>query len=449
MTRPSRRDILRALAAAGGTLWAGACAGSSSRPRTGIRSARAGARAEPARGGPRHHIVRITLDGGFDSVMTVDPKEPRTAGDVEMVYHASDRLRGERRLFGPLIGGLLRHDRKLCLVHGVRHDTVAHDTGEGILRAGRKRFSGGTRPFGDLAGELLPGTAPIQHLHIQTGQPEPFSEDLDLVLLPGNPAGRELPMAGQVEVDAGTIARLYRASEPAPFRLPTWFDELEQVSREEARELLGGDADKVAAYEASQKLAADTSRLLATAERRTSLRASALGPGLALALHAIRADHARFITVRSPRAWLDTHTDNVALQKARTVPLLDDIAGFIDELTADGEDGALLDRTTVVIHSELGRFPKLNVARGKDHWPENSWILLGRGIRPGLTVGATDKQFRGVPIGYSDGSPDAADRRPLDADALFATVLRIAGADPARHDYERDAVVQCLMAKER
>jgi Protein of unknown function (DUF1501) len=444
MTGPSRRDLLRAIAIAGGSLGASGCARAlRGRRADGGDEAPAGSAASTR----RHHVVRITLDGGFDSVLTIDPKDPRTAGDVDVLYRADDRIRGARRLFGPLIGDLVRHDRELCIVHGVRHDTVAHDSGEGILRAGRKRYSGATPPFGDVVGEILPGSAPIRHLHLQTGNPEPFSESLDRVLLPGNPAGRELPMTGEVEVDAGTIARLYDPAAPALFASPAWLDDVQDAAHQAARDVLAGDPDALAAYTASLAQTRNLSRLLATAPRSAAPWSSALGPGLALALHAIRDNHARFITVRSPRAWLDTHTDDVALQRSRTVPILNDIAALITELKrVPAARGSLLDHTTVVIASELGRFPKLNMARGKDHWPETSWILLGRGVRAGITVGATDAQFRGAPIDFRTGRFDAGDRRAIDADALFATILRIAGGDPASHDYGRDSVLRCIVA---
>lgn len=425
----TRRDVLRALALAASPL------GCARTPRV----------AQPASAPAPHHIVRITLDGGFDSVLTVDAKDARTAGEVDVLYRGDERVRGAQRLFGPMIGGLARHDRALCLVHGVRHDTVAHDTGEGILRAGRTRFSGNTPPFGDVVGELLPGGAPIRHLHLQTGEPEPFSESLDLALLPGNPAGRMLPMAGQIDIDAGTIAQLYDAAAPAPFALPPWLADVQRANREEAHAILRDPAAE-AAYAAAQRQTGDLSQLLATADRQVRLRASPLGPGLELALHALTHNLARFVTVRSPRTWLDTHTDNLALQRARTLPLLDDIADFIDRLArTPAGTGSLLDRTTIAIASELGRFPRLNMARGKDHWPETSWILLGRGVRPGITIGQTDAQFRGRAVDYRTGRLDGA-ARPIDADALFATLLRIAGGDPVKHDYERDHVLECALA---
>jgi hypothetical protein len=47
------------------------------------------------------------------------------------------------------------------------------------------------------------------------------------------------------------------------------------------------------------------------------------------------------------------------------------------------------------------------VTSGKDHWPENSWMLLGKGIRRvegGVTLGATDDRLRGRPVDFRSGS---------------------------------------------
>jgi hypothetical protein len=392
-----------------------------------------------------HYFVRITLDGGFDSVLTVDAKDPATAGDIDTGYRADERLQGSRRLYGPLIGGMLRHDDALCLVHGVRCNTVAHETGEAILRAGRQRHGAGTPPFGDVVGALLPGGAPIPHLHIQTGPPRP-PHPLDALLLPGNPEGRAIPLTGGLSIDPTTVELLVREPRRPLFDTPAWFEELQALRREEARQWLGAQPEELAAHELMLEQGQHLQRLLSTADRTTSLRGSPLGAGLQLALHAVRGNHARFITVRSPRGWLDTHTNNIALQRAHTRPIFDDIAGFVDLLKRERNAfGPLFEQTTIVIASELGRFPKLNMVKGKDHWPENSWVLLGRGIRGGATVGRTDTSFRGVPINYRSGSPEGEERRHLDVDALFATLLHLAGGDPKRHEYPRDSLLPSIL----
>ncbi|WP_338871419.1 DUF1501 domain-containing protein [Myxococcus stipitatus] len=446
MARPSRREVLQALAGVSGlALFPGCGLERAVAPDAKLTSTSPDALASSATARP-HYFVRITLDGGFDSVMTVDAKDPATAGELDTGYLADERVQGTRRLFGPLIGGLRRHDDALCLVHGVRYDTVAHETGEAILRAGHQRHGASTPPFGDVVGGLLPGGAPIPHLHIQTGFPRP-PRALDTLPLPGNPEGRAIPMAGGLSIDPATVALLVREPRQGLFDTPAWFEEMQALRYEEARQWLSGSPEELAAHEQMLQQGQHLQRLLSTADRKTSLNGSPLGPGLQLAFHAVRGNHARFVTVRSPRVWLDTHTNNVALQSARTRPIFDDIAGFVDMLQRERNAfGPLLEQTTIFIASELGRFPKLNMVRGKDHWPENSWVLLGRGIRAGATVGQTDSKFRGVSIDYRSGSTTGEKRRPVEIDALFATLLHLAGGDPLRHDYGRDMLLHGILA---
>jgi hypothetical protein len=441
MAQTSRRDLLRMLVHGGGlALLAGCAPGPRSQARL-LRQEQGEARVKP------HYIVRIILEGGFDSVLTVDAKDPATAGDIDTGYRADERLQGTRRLYGPLIGGLLRHDDDLCLVHGVIYNTVAHDKGEGMLRAGHQRYGPSVRPFGDAVGEVLPGGGPIPHLHIQTGWSSPAAPALDTPFVPENPLANELPSAGGLLIDATTTALLVSESRQALFETPVWFDELQVVRLEEARQILGSQPEQLAAYEQELLQARHLQRLLSTADRTTSLRASPLGPGLQLAFHALRNNHARSITVRTPQAWLDTHSNNLVLQRARTLPIFQDLGGFVDMLKRERNAfGSLFEQTTIAIVSELGRYPKLNVVRGKDHWPENSWILLGKGVQPGVTVGATDRSFRSVPISYRTGSPQADDRRPLVLDSLFATLFHLAGGELSSHGYARDSVLECILA---
>lgn len=396
---------------------------------------------------PPHYIVFIILQGGFDSVLTVDAKDPATAGDIDTGYRADERLRGTRRLYGPLIGGLLRHDDDLCLVHGVRCDTVAHDKGAAILYTGHQKYTPSMPPFADAVGELLPGGAPIPHLHIDTGVPTRSPPELNRLFVPENPLANGFPPIGGLTIDATTTAMLVENPQQRLFETPSWLDELRALQREEARYHMGSRPEELAAYEKTLEQAGHLQRLMATADRATALRASLLGPGLQLSFHALRNNHARFITVNIPMAWLDSHTENLSLQTARTLPILEDISHFVDMLKRERNAfGTLFEQTTIVLASELGRYPKLNVVQGKDHWPENSWILLGRGLRRGVTVGATDRRFQGTPVDYRTGRTDTGERRHLTTDSLFATLVHLAGGDPTRHGYEREAVLQCILA---
>jgi len=60
------------------------------------------------------------------------------------------------------------------------------------------------------------------------------------------------------------------------------------------------------------------------------------------------------------------------------------------------EGGSLLDQTTVLVMSEMGRTPIHNAAIGKDHWPVTSAMLVGAGVAGGRVVGATDDELESL-----------------------------------------------------
>jgi hypothetical protein len=232
------------------------------------------------------------------------------------------------------------------------------------------------------------------------------------------------------------------------FARPAIAPSVERARLAQARELLSGDA--LADYTVVQRQTAALNAFVVTLPREHSFRDSQLGVGLHAAVHAIEHNFARFINVGARILWFDSHTDNLHIQSERIAPALTDIALFLDELqTRRNAFGPLIEQTTVLIGSELGRYPKLNVAHGKDHWPENSWILAGRGVRRapgGVELGATDRRFRGQEVDFDTGQIGGDAKRPLFIDSIFATLLQLAGGDPRQHGYGRDAVLRCLLA---
>lgn len=76
----------------------------------------------------------------------------------------------------------------------------------------------------------------------------------------------------------------------------------------------------------------------------------------------------------------------------------------------------MLDSTLVVVLSEFGRTPKINVRYGRDHWG-SAWsiAMAGCGIVPGAVYGATNEGGTEV----VDGEVDCGD--------LFHTYLSALG----------------------
>jgi hypothetical protein len=123
----------------------------------------------------------------------------------------------------------------------------------------------------------------------------------------------------------------------------------------------------------------------------------------------------------------DTHQDN-ARQSERHERLFSALSTLVAELEAS----ALLDRTLVVVLSEMGRTPRLNADAGKDHWPVTSAMLLGAGVRGGRVLGATSDELAALSIDLQSGALDAAGKQ-LQAGNLVAGVLETLGVDPERY----------------
>lgn len=101
----------------------------------------------------------------------------------------------------------------------------------------------------------------------------------------------------------------------------------------------------------------------------------------------------RFIEVDN-NGW-DTHGDNFERVADKGAELDQAMAALIADLSARG----LLDSTLVVLATEFGRSPTIDVARnlGRTHYPQAfTCLLAGGGIKGGLKYGSTDDEGREV-----------------------------------------------------
>ncbi|CAN5335581.1 DUF1501 domain-containing protein [soil metagenome] len=110
----------------------------------------------------------------------------------------------------------------------------------------------------------------------------------------------------------------------------------------------------------------------------------------------------------------DTHAGNFDRVKR--------LSGVLDPafatLMTDLKQRGLLDTTTIVWMGEFGRTPKINPARGRDHFP-NAWstVIAGGGLKGGQVVGKTT----------ADGM--SVDQRAVSVPDLLATVCLALGID--------------------
>lgn len=119
----------------------------------------------------------------------------------------------------------------------------------------------------------------------------------------------------------------------------------------------------------------------------------------------------------------DSHIENHSLQAGRCSILDPALASLIRLL----EDRSLLDSTVVVCGGEFGRTPKINVADGRDHWPNGfSTAIFGGPFRRGYVHGQTTHELL-----EANSDPLAGVTNPVRIEDLHATILHSFGIDPA------------------
>jgi hypothetical protein len=144
---------------------------------------------------------------------------------------------------------------------------------------------------------------------------------------------------------------------------------------------------------------------------------------------------ARCVSVGAGAAgsW-DTHANNDAQQSPLWESLFSGLGQLVRAMqSAPGTHApTLADETAIVVLSEMGRTPKLNVFSGKDHWPYTSVMIVGDGVVGDRVVGALDESYYGRNVDPASG--DVTDSgQVLSAEAVGATVLALAGVDPGPH----------------
>ncbi len=98
----------------------------------------------------------------------------------------------------------------------------------------------------------------------------------------------------------------------------------------------------------------------------------------------------------------DTHNANFLATPGQASMLDSAFATLLDELERRG----LLDETLVVLATEFGRTPEINVNEGRDHHPQAfTCVLAGGGVRGGTVHGGTDERgarILGTPVKVQD-----------------------------------------------
>lgn len=125
------------------------------------------------------------------------------------------------------------------------------------------------------------------------------------------------------------------------------------------------------------------------------------------------------------RTVYDSHQDNHGNQSRALEGSFGDLHTLLSALEEQGS----LDRTLVLVLSEMGRTPVLNASGGKDHWPYTSALLIGGGISGGRVIGSTDASMAAQGMDRESGALREDVSAPTTAD-LVGGVLQHLDLDP-------------------
>jgi len=111
------------------------------------------------------------------------------------------------------------------------------------------------------------------------------------------------------------------------------------------------------------------------------------GQGVCLAKRLIEQGNCKFIEV-TDGGW-DTHVNNFESLEGKLKILDQAVNALIEDLKASG----LYDKTLIVIATDFGRTPNININNGRDHHPGAfSGVLIGAGIKGGQAYGKSDEK---------------------------------------------------------
>lgn len=127
---------------------------------------------------------------------------------------------------------------------------------------------------------------------------------------------------------------------------------------------------------------------------RETYGSNRFGQGCCLAKRLIESGGIKFVEVQDG-GW-DTHVNNFETLETKLQVFDTAISALIDDLKSSG----MLEKTLIVIATDFGRTPDININNGRDHHPSAfSCVMIGAGIKGGIVHGETDAKGMKVQSG--------------------------------------------------
>jgi Protein of unknown function (DUF1501) len=345
--------------------------------------------------------------------------------------------------YGPALGSLLDMYDRMTVINGISMNTVSHPDGTYFSSTGR-HLSGG-RAVASSVDTMLGNELGLSQLLpvVSVNFPSTFiGTNLD---------GRAMPLRVS---DITAVAKSINRS--------SLYDSV--ADRDAVTALLAGEAHALATqafdpsvfdgmaaqYASLQQILGNDSRALFDATKLKAAHPNFAYTGkyqgsrvinAAFAIEAVRRRMLRCMSFQM--ASCDTHNANYKYHPLILQETFEMIAGLLkemDTITFDDSSDKLSDHVHILVISEFCRTPQINLAGGRDHYPNNSALVISPKFRGNFHYGSSDPdQLLPLDSGtFSDGT------RAITPADVIATFVGAVGIDPRK--YMRDGeVVKALL----
>ncbi len=350
-------------------------------------------------------IVVFNMHGGLSQLESWDPKPGTdTGGPFRAIptsvpgVHISELL--------PQTAQQMHH---LCLVRGVNTSEDDHGKGTYLMLTGRRQTPAADYPqIGAVAAKALaPADSPLPgHILITPGGSGGRGNDAaylgpkysSIYLGNGNPPQNTSRPEGISEVaDSGRQDFRRFVNERFLNRRRTAVTEAFTYSYEQAHQLM----QQREVFDVTKEPEKDVERYGKHDFGRHCLLARRL---LEQGITFVQLSHSNY----------DTHNENFNFH----IEQLGEFDRSFSCFVADIAERGMLDSTLIVVLSEFGRTPNVNLYYGRDHWSK-AWSICLAGC----------KIPRGAVYGKTNANGTAVEEGEVDHGALFHTYLQAAGVD--------------------
>jgi hypothetical protein len=340
--------------------------------------------------------------------------------------------------YGPALGSLLDLYDRMTVINGIAMNTVSHPDGTYFSSTGR-HLAGG-RAVASSIDTMLGNELGVEQLL------PVVSVNFPSAYIGSNLDGRAMPLrVSDITSVAKSINRstLYDTSDDRDAVTALLADEAQGLAaRAFDPSVWNGMADQ---YGSLQQILGNDSRALFDATKLKMAHPNFAYTGryqgsrvinAAFAIEAIRRRMVRCMSFQMSSC--DTHNANyknhpMILQE--TFEMISSMVKEMDTITFDGSTDKLSDHVHILVISEFCRTPQINLSGGRDHYPNNSALIISPKFKGNYHYGQSDPdQLLPMNSGtFIDGM-----RAITPADVL-ATFVGAVGIDPRK--YMRDGEV--------